>query len=98
MKNIDLDKTWIGLVLGLFAPLIALFLYYFINYRYMTINGFINYLKLGDTYTPLISLCVLANLAVFYLFIWKEKYQGTRGVLVATFIWAGIVIYLKFLT
>ena len=98
MKNIDFDKTWIGLIAGLIAPVIALLLYYLINYRFMTIKNFINYLELGDTYTPVISLSVLANLGVFYLFIWKEKYKGARGVLAATFIWAGLVLYLKFFT
>ena len=96
MKNIDVDKNWIGFIAGLFAPFITLLLYYLINYHYMTIRGFVNYLKLGDTYTPLISLCILANLAVFYPFIWKEKYNGARGVLAATFFWAAIVLYLKF--
>ncbi len=98
MKDIDFDKTWIGLILGIIAPVIALSLYYFINYRFMTIHNFINFLKLGDTYTPLISLCVLANLGVFYLFIWKEKYKGARGVIASTFIWAALVLYLKFFT
>lgn len=98
MKNIDFDKTWIGLVAGLLGPSIALWLYYLINYRFMTMEGFINYLRLGDTYTPLISLCVLANLAIFYPYIWKEKWKGAKGVLASTFIWAALVVFLKFFT
>ena len=98
MKNIDFDKVWIGIVAGLLAPTIALWLYYFINYSQLTIWRFIDYLKLGDTYTPLISLCVLANLAVFYPFIWKEKWSGAKGVIGATFIWATVVVFLKFFT
>lgn len=98
MKDIDFDKTWIGLLIGIVAPLISFILYYFINYHFMPFRSFINYMKLGNTYTPVISLCVLTNLVVFYLFIWKEKYMGTRGVLAATFIWAAFVTYLKFFT
>jgi len=98
MKNINWDKVWIGLVLALIAPLIAFAVYYLINYRYMTISGFVNYLRLGDTYTPLISMCVLSNLLPFYLMINAEKYEGTKGVLAATFIWAGLIIFLKFFT
>ena len=98
MKDIDFDKTWLGILLGLMAPLFAFMLYYFINYNFMTFRNFINFMKLGDTYTPIISLCVLANLAVFYLFIWKNRYKGTRGVLISTFIWAGFIVYLKFFT
>ncbi|MEO6903050.1 MAG: hypothetical protein ABI315_07845 [Bacteroidia bacterium] len=98
MKNVDLNKTWIGILFGLIAPSLAMLGYYYINFGYLGMNGFINYLKLGDTYTPLISLCVLSNLAVFYPFIWKEKWNGAKGVLAATFIWTAIVMYLKFFT
>lgn len=98
MKNIDFNKTWLGVLFGLLAPSIAMYIYYFIYYRYLTISGFINYLKIGDTYTPLISLCVVVNLAVFYPFIWKEKWNGAKGVLAATFTWTAIVLYLKFFT
>jgi len=98
MKNIDFDKTWIGIILGIAAPMIAFILYYLINYRFMKVGNFIDYMKLGETYTPVITLCVLANLGVFYLFIWKEKYKGARGVLASTFIWAAFVLYLKFFT
>lgn len=96
MKKFDWDKVWVGLVLGIVAPLIVFTLYYFINYNYMKISNFISYLRMGNTYTPLVSLCVLANLLPFYIMINKEKYQGTKGVLGATFIWAALIIFLKF--
>jgi hypothetical protein len=98
MKEIDFDKLWIGIVAGLLAPLLAFTLYYVINYWNMPLGRFISYLKLGDTYTAIVTLCLLSNLAIFYLFIWRKKYNGARGVLAATFIWAAFVMYLKFFT
>ena len=98
MKNIDFNKLWIGAGFGLFAPFLTFIGYYLINYHYMSVPKFIDYLRAGDTYTPIVSLCVLTNLAVFYPFIWKEKWNGARGVLASTFIWASIVMYLKFFT
>jgi hypothetical protein len=98
MKKIDWDKTWIGFLLGISGPAIAFTIYYLINYTFMTVSGFIDYMKLGNTYTPLISLCVLTNLVPFYLLINKEKYAGTKGVLGATFVWAALIIFLKFFT
>lgn len=86
------------MVAGLAAPFVAFSLYYLINYHYMSIRGFINNMIIGETYTPVISMCVLANLAVFYPFIWKEKWNGARGVIASTFIWAGFVVFLKFFT
>jgi hypothetical protein len=98
MKNIEWDKVWIGFALGLAAPLIAFTGYYLINYSYMQISQFINHLRLGDTYTPLVSLCVLSNLLPFYILINKERYNGTKGVLAATFVWAALIVFLKFFT
>ena len=98
IKNLDIDKLWIGILLGLLCPFIALVLYYQTNFGDMTVHEFVKYLKLGDTYTPLISLCVLANLVAFYPFIWKEKYYAARGVLASTIIWAGVVVFLKYFT
>ncbi|MES2590802.1 MAG: hypothetical protein V4608_02870 [Bacteroidota bacterium] len=98
MKDIDFDKTWIGSTAGILAPVIAFVIYYLVNYRYMAVGRFIDYLILGDTYTAIVTLCLLANLGAFYLFIWKEKYVGARGVLASTFIWAAVVMYLKFFT
>lgn len=96
MKNFDWDKLWIGLILGLLMPSLAFIIYYFVKYSYMTVDRFINYLILGDTYTAIVSLCVLSNLAAFYPFIWKQKWKAARGVLGATFIWALLIVILKF--
>lgn len=98
MKQFDLNKVWVGLIAGLIAPSIILWLYYFLNYRMLDLEQFIEYLKVRDIHARIVSLCVLANLAVFYPFIWKEKWDGAKGVIGATLIWAAIVLYLKFFT
>jgi hypothetical protein len=98
MKNIDWDKIWIGFALGILAPSLAFLGYYLINYHYMSAGAFINYLRLGQTYTPLITLCILSNLLPFYILLNKEKYNGTKGVLAATFVWAALIVFLKFFT
>jgi len=59
MKNFDWNKTWLGILMGLLLPVIALTLYFLISYNHLTISRFINYLKMSDTFTPIISLCVL---------------------------------------
>ena len=98
MKDIDLDKFWTGIICGLLAPFIAFIAYYLINYKNMPVDRFIAFLQVGKTYTSIVTLCILANLAAFYLFIWRKKYNAAKGVLGATFIWAGLVMYLKFFT
>lgn len=98
MRNFIWDKFYVGLIAGLLPPIIAILGYYLINYSYMTKGEFIRYLQMGQTYTQLITLCVLTNLVPFYLFINKEKYNATKGVLAATFVWAALVVFLKFFT
>ncbi|MGB3948594.1 MAG: hypothetical protein WBM13_11465 [Bacteroidia bacterium] len=98
MKDIDLDKFWTGVICGLLAPALTFVSYYLINFKNMPVHRFIAHLQFGKTYTSIVTLCLLANLGVFYLFIWREKYNAARGVLGATFIWAAFVMYLKFFT
>ena len=92
------DSMVLGFLLGVISPIIGFFIYYFAEYSYMTMRGFVNYLVLGQVYTPLISLCVVANLPVFYIFLRMDKYYSARGIILSTFLYAGLVFYLKFLS
>ena len=85
MKEIDFDKVWLGILYGIIIPPIAFFVYYlFVNeHNLKRIN---------------VSLCMVANLAPFYLTLNKEMYKATKGVLIGTFIWAGVIAYLSFFT
>ncbi len=86
-----MDKIGLGLTLGLIAPLILLVVYWQINYSYMDMGGFINFLVQGQLHTKLISLFVVINLAIFFVFIWRDLNLSARGVLYATFIYTFIV-------
>ncbi len=96
MKNSDWDKIWIGFLLGLIAPFIAFLAYYLINFHYLSFRRFINYLLLGDYLFTLCKLCVLANLLPFYLFINKEKYKATKGIIGATLFCTAIILVYNF--
>jgi len=90
------DVMWLGVVLGLIAPVITMFGFYLYNFSHISIGQFIHHLFKVNIQSSLLSLCVVSNLAVFFLFIWSEKYNGARGVLLSTFIYGGLVVYLKF--
>ncbi len=85
MKNINFDKVWIGLSFGLVAPLAVFWLYYLFADEYV--------LKRVN-----VSLCMVINLAPFYLTLNKEQYKSTKGVLIATVLWAVVIAYLSFFT
>lgn len=85
------DRMWVGAVLGFVAPLLIFGVYYLRNI--VSIRLFIK--EMGDTLTAVMSLCVLANLGIFYLFLQKEFYKGARGVILATMLYAAAVFIVK---
>ncbi len=92
----NFDKMWLGVTLGIVAPFITMYIYYLINFSHISISKFINHLYKAQIQSSFLSLCVVSNLLVFFIFIWSEKYLSARGVLLATFIYGGAVVYLKF--
>ena len=95
--NKKFDKVWLGTVLGLLSPIIVFFSFFLIKYSHMTIGHFFDYVSREGTLSPRISLCVIINLLIFYIFIWTHRYYAARGIILATFVYAGFVIYMKFI-
>ena len=85
MKNFNWDRVWVGLVIGVLMPIIIYTIYYYFVYN----SG----LKKMN-----VSLCIATNLIPFYFYQRKEKYNGLKGVLIATFVWAGLIFGLAFFT
>ncbi len=96
--KLNFDKMWLGIMLGILAPLITMYIYYLVNFSHINIAKFITHLFKFQIQSSFLSLCVVSNLLVFFIFIWSEKYFSARGVLLSTFIYGGAVVYLKFMT
>lgn len=93
-----LNSVSIGVLTGVFVPLIAVILFYFFTSKSVSVKEYIHFLILKNVYTNIISLCVIPNLLAFFIFIWLDFLSSARGVLVATFGFAFIVLGLKVLT
>lgn len=93
-----LDNVFIGIALGIISPVIGIFFYYIFTFRTQTsFSGFIDLFKTFHLFVAYVSLaCYITNLPLFFLFIWKEKFQGARGVLFATIAYTAWVVYEKF--
>ncbi|MBI4945639.1 MAG: hypothetical protein HY840_04470 [Bacteroidetes bacterium] len=92
------DSMTIGAVTGLISPLISLFTFYLVKYSHITFSQFFNTILLGyNILAPVISLCVIINLLVFFIFLWTNRNYSARGVLLATFVYAGYVMYQKYM-
>ncbi len=87
-----------GLLLGIAGPLVTLIVIYLVTTQDLSIRDYINQLIFFRVYTHIISLSVIPNLLVFFVFIWLNKLKSARGVLLATIILALIVLGLRLFT
>ena len=90
------DKLLLGLALGIITPVLVLLVYYQVNFYYIRVDTFSYETFMKRIFLPLLSLCVVGNLAVFFLFIQTDRYLSARGVVMATLIYAILVFILKF--
>ncbi|HPG73283.1 MAG TPA: hypothetical protein PLM49_03265 [Bacteroidales bacterium] len=93
----QLNKAWVGLLLGLLLPLLAfLVLYAYKSYDSDTLVLFINRLKLQGAFISVLSLCVLPNLLLFFTFKKLDFWYAIKGVVASVFFYTILVVVLKF--
>jgi hypothetical protein len=97
VKN-KFDNVLIGAIVGLCAPLLTLYIFYLIKYNYLTFSEFYHKILIeNNIVTPSISLCVISNLFIFFIFIWSNLNRSARGVLMTSFVYLGYVVYQKYI-
>ena len=88
----------VGLVLGLLAPLLGFVIVYLVAFRGMSFMEYLELLSYRKKLSSVVSLSVIPNLLLFFIFIWLNYLYSARGVLASTLLFALIVIITKFLT
>jgi len=91
------NKFWIGFAPGIMLPLTVFILIYFISYSKTPFVIFIKFIYMSQMLPKILSLCAVSNFAIFYLFLNKEYWYATRGVIAATLLFAlgvGITLFL----
>jgi hypothetical protein len=91
-----LDKIGWGAFLGILLPAVALYIFYKIRYENLGISEFLKSFHEMGILTHVISLSVIPNLILFFLFMHKNYLKGGRGVLLATFLFAFLVLIIRF--
>lgn len=96
------DSQPLGAFFGLLAPLLGFIAYAAIYTTYirphMDMRTFVDDMFLGTQVfrAPILSLSLLANLGLFFLFDRFSLGRAMRGVILATFIYAGAIVVLLF--
>lgn len=77
---------------GLIFPLIMFLIMYLVRYQEVGFWDYLQNLWRFQILIKLMTLCVLPNLLLFLIFFKKKYDMAARGVLMATFFYAFIVI------
>lgn len=86
----------LGIASGFIGPVIGFFIYYFMVFRHKTLTYLINYAINSHLLSALLSISLIANLALFFIFLKFNKDISARGVLLMTIIYAIVGFGLKF--
>jgi len=86
----------VGIVVGLLATLLGFYIYveFVLNGSFQESLVVINNKNL---YGQILSIAAIPNLLVFFIFIKKKQDYRARGVLIATFIVAFLILVSQFL-
>ncbi|MFZ4798512.1 MAG: hypothetical protein ACOYMA_13525 [Bacteroidia bacterium] len=96
MNKNKFDHLIIGLVLGLLAPTLGIMIFFYSKFSESNLAEFLTVSIQEKMLSPLLSLCAVINLGVFYLFIQFDKLQTAKGIILATFIYGLAIVLLKF--
>ncbi len=93
-----IDKRWIGFLFGAIFPSLCFFCYWLFFHNQLNFpNGFIRYLRNGNMLQEVAIVCVIANLGIFYLSLNKKIFDFGRGLIIAAFLYVGLVLYISLL-
>jgi hypothetical protein len=91
------NKIYVGLAAGLILPVIVSLIFNLVAFENLSPGEFIRIMINREKLSALISLVVLPNLLVFFIFIWLNYLYSARGVLAATLVFALLVLITKYL-
>jgi len=91
-----IDNLKLGIILGILAPALTMLVIYLVQFTDQSFKELIDLLISKRVFTKIVSLCVIPNLALFFLFLNKNYFKSARGVLLATILFALFVFITKF--
>ena len=94
-KKKKFDTFAFGAITGFLCPIVTFTVYYLVLHRYMPIVDYIKYLQGGEIFVATLSLCVISNLLLFFIFIWTNRDKSSKGVVFATILYAAYVAIMK---
>jgi len=91
------NNVRLGAALGLLAPLLGFLIVYLVAFHSMSFNEYLELLAYRKKLSSIISLSVIPNLLLFFIFIWLNYLYSARGILASTLLFALVVVITKFM-
>jgi hypothetical protein len=89
------DRLLVGFLLGFFVPVIFFLIIYQLKYANMEFITYLRSIWQMKIFFKIVSLCVFSNLGFFLLFYRRKYDMAARGVILATFIYAFVILVAK---
>lgn len=89
------DQILTGFFMGIILPLIIFLITYQVKYRELEFMVYLQKIWQMKILLKILSLCVFPNLGAFLLFLRIKYERAARGVVMATFIYAFLVLIAK---
>jgi mannose/fructose/N-acetylgalactosamine-specific phosphotransferase system component IID len=90
------DSTILGLIVGLIAPTLVMLGFWQFQFGHTSLIGFYEVMIQSNNLPGLISIGLLGNLGVFFVFYRLKLDVSARGVIMATFMYGLVIVVLKF--
>jgi tryptophan-rich sensory protein len=82
------DDLRFGMVLGFLAPIVGVFVYYFLQFRLFTLREFFTIMFTQKSLlSGIVSISLIADAIIFTIYINSHKDKTARGVFIATCIY-----------
>jgi len=89
------DQILTGFCIGIILPLIIFLITYKVKYSEVEFIVYLHRIWQMKILLKILSLCVFPNLGAFLLFLRMKYERAARGVVMATFIYAFVVLIAK---
>jgi hypothetical protein len=92
------DNFWLGLVMGLLAPVLGLILFKIYKFGVFTFKETFQYIFLEPGYKMLsagLSISLLLNALLFTLYINAEKDKTAKGIFATTLVYGTFILLVK---
>ena len=90
-----IDHLITGLFLGLLFPALCFAGYAHYRFPDVPLDEILKHVWVLGLTASMLSVSVFFNLFIFFFFIWKKRDHTSRGILVATFAYAVVIVILK---